>query len=63
MQNNSSSTPLETSFDLLARAIDAAGPARESLFLAKLSLALANRIGDNDVLGLAIQAALKGLQE
>lgn len=37
---------LERIYDELARAIDTAGPAHESLFLTKLALALANQLGD-----------------
>lgn len=37
---------LERIYDELARAIDAAGPAQASLLLTKLTLALANQLGD-----------------
>jgi hypothetical protein len=39
---------LERIYDLIAEAIDAAGPDREALFLSKLALALANRLGDEE---------------
>jgi hypothetical protein len=58
MTDGSSPTGLEESFNMLARAIDRAGPAQERLFLAKLSLALAHRIGDNRILAEAIETAL-----
>jgi hypothetical protein len=37
---------LEALYDELAEAIDAAGPERESVFLAKLVLCLARELGD-----------------
>lgn len=37
---------LEQVYDLLAEAIDAAGPERESLFLARLALLLSHEIPD-----------------
>lgn len=37
---------LEEAYDLIARAIDAAGPERERVLLAKLCLCLADRLGD-----------------
>lgn len=39
---------LERIYDLMAEAIDAAGQEKESLFLSKLSLALANKLGDEE---------------
>ena len=50
---------IETAYDLLANAIDSVGPARESLFLTKLALTLANEIGEVDVLERVIQTALR----
>ena len=37
---------VETMYESLARAIDAVGPARSELFLAKLALALGHALGD-----------------
>jgi hypothetical protein len=37
---------LERIYDLMAEAIDKAGPDKESLFLSKLCLSLANQLGD-----------------
>lgn len=39
---------LERLFDELALAIDAAGPGNESQFLTRLTLALANELGDEE---------------
>lgn len=63
MSDSSSPQSLEESFDMLAQALDRAGPDKEALFLAKLSLALAARIGDNRLLAEAIRMALDGLVE
>ncbi|MCR0985010.1 hypothetical protein [Roseomonas populi] len=54
-------TTLEAASDLLAEAIDSAGPEKEALFLAKLALALAAHLDDNAVLGTAVAAALADL--
>jgi hypothetical protein len=61
MSDLTPASSLEESFDMLARALDQAGPTRETLFLAKLSLALAARIGDNRLLAEAIKTALDGI--
>jgi len=37
---------LERIYDRMAEAVDAAGPDKEALFLSKLSLVLADRLGD-----------------
>lgn len=39
---------LERIYDLMAEAVDTVGRDKEALFLAKLSLALANRLGDEE---------------
>ena len=49
---------LEAASDLIAEAIDRAGPDKEALFLAKLGLALAAQLNDNNALGATIEAAL-----
>lgn len=51
-------TTLETVYERLAEAIDAAGPEKETLLLAKLALLLAEALGDPDrVVGLIEDAA------
>ncbi len=52
---------LERAFELLAAAIDEAGPERESLFLAKLALTMAHRLGDIAALEDSIAAAKREL--
>lgn len=54
---------LETFYETLARAIDAVGPARESLFLARLALLLAEATGDGEAATCRIAMALEGLAE
>jgi hypothetical protein len=48
---------LEKVYDLLAAAIDAAGPEREALFLAKLCLILAHESRDLATVEAAIESA------
>jgi len=48
---------VETAYDMLGAAIDAVGGERESLFLAKLVLLLANEVGDTETLQGLIQTA------
>ena len=52
---------LEAASDLIAEAIDQAGPEKEALFLAKLAMALAARLNDNDALRATIEASLADL--
>lgn len=52
---------LEEIFDKIARAIDQAGPERETLFLAKLALTLAHEMGDPATVDAAISTALADL--
>lgn len=52
---------LEAASDLLAEAIDKAGPEKEALFLAKLALALSAYLDDSAVLSAAVAAALADL--
>ena len=47
----------ERLYDALAQAIDAAGPEQEALFLTKLTLLLANKIGDEAVVDTALATA------
>jgi hypothetical protein len=53
---------LERAYDLIALAIDAAGPERESLFLGKLCLTLAHHINDISIIEQAIEIASADLQ-
>lgn len=50
---------LEQVYDLLAEAIDEAGPERETLFLAKLAMLLAQQIPDVDRIREAVASALR----
>jgi hypothetical protein len=52
-----SPTDLETAYELVAEAIDRAGPEREALFLARLALALAHECGDIAAVRRALEAA------
>jgi hypothetical protein len=52
---------LEALWERLARAVDDAGDRRE-LFLAKLALLLAERLGDRAAAEAAIEAALRDLR-
>ncbi len=50
---------LEQVYDLLAEAIDEAGPEREALFLAKLAMLLARQVPDVECIRDAVATALK----
>lgn len=52
---------LEDVYDLIAEGVDAAGPDKTPLFLAKLSLALANLLGDRQAVEQAVTVSLKDL--
>ncbi|MFM2057406.1 MAG: hypothetical protein RLY71_1791 [Pseudomonadota bacterium] len=52
---------LEQVYDLLADAIDQAGPARSELFLVKLNLLLAEALGERAVYADLLQRALRDL--
>jgi hypothetical protein len=56
-----STAEIEAVYDLIAEGIDAAGEDKARLFLAKLSLALANLTGDLAAVRQAVDAALKDL--
>lgn len=47
----------ERLYDALADALDRVGPAHEALYLTKLALLLANRLGDEAAVNEALQAA------
>lgn len=49
----------ERLYDALAEAIDRVGPEHEALFLTKLALLLANRLGEEDAVNRALAAALR----
>lgn len=51
---------LEQVYDLLAEAIDASGPEREAVFLARLAVLLAHEIPDLERVRALIDVALKG---
>lgn len=53
---------LESAYETLATAIDAAGAQRETLFLTRLALLLADELGDIAAFRKAIGAALEGLE-
>jgi hypothetical protein len=53
---------LEKVYDLLAEAIDAAGPDREALFLSKLCITLAHNIEDVSIIEEAIEIARMDLE-
>ena len=63
MKNGLSEADLEQAYDLIAAAIDRAGPVKESLFLAKLSLALAAQMSSIDSIVEAIRVAEEDLGE
>ena len=52
---------IERLYDLIAEGIDKAGPDKTALFLAKLSLALANLVGDSQAVANAVLAAGRDL--
>ena len=49
---------LETAYEVLAKAIDQAGEAREARFFTRLALLLAHEIGDIEPFRRAVEAAL-----
>ena len=64
MRHDTTTLPLpelETVYDLLAQAIDQAGPDKAELFLVKLALLNANALGRPDTVQQHIQAALQDL--
>ena len=52
---------IELVSDLIAEGVDRAGEEKTALFLAKLSLVLANLVGDSAQIGPAVEAALRDL--
>jgi len=61
LEKKLSTAQIETTYDLIAEGIDRAGEEKARLFLAKLSLALANLSGDLAAVRRAVDAALKDL--
>jgi hypothetical protein len=61
LEKNLSTAALEEVYDRIAEGIDLAGEAKAELFLAKLSLALANLVGDSQAVTQAVDAALHDL--
>lgn len=53
---------LEAVYDTLAEAIDQAGPQQSELFLTKLCLLLANRLGSDAAFAEDVKTALTDLQ-
>jgi hypothetical protein len=56
-----STIEIERVYDLIAEGIDKAGAGKGELFLAKLSLALANLVGDSEQVSSAVSAAGRDL--
>jgi hypothetical protein len=56
-------TQFEQAWELIATAVNRAGPARERLFLARLALALTHRLPDVEALREALAIAADGLTE
>ncbi len=54
---------LESAYETLAMAIDAAGEQHETLFLTRLALILGHELGDIAAFRSAIQTALDGLEQ
>lgn len=52
----------ERLYDALAAALDQVGPANEALYLTKLALLLANRVGDETAVNQALELARQHLQ-
>lgn len=61
MTNTLAFLDLEEIYDRLANAIDAVGPEKESLFLAKLCLTLARHVGERETVERAIEIAATDL--
>lgn len=62
MQNTLSESELEQAYDLIAAAIDRVGHNQESLFLAKLCLALSAQLKSVDSIAEAIRTAEQDLR-
>lgn len=61
MEQRMGITEIERVYDLIAEGVDRAGPHKSELFLAKLSLALANLVGDSEAVANAVLAAGRDL--
>jgi hypothetical protein len=62
MHNTLSESELEQAYDLIATAIDRVGRTDESLFLAKLCLALSAQLRSVDLIAEAIRTAEQDLE-
>jgi len=63
MHNTLSEPELEQAYDLIATAIDRVGRTDESLFLAKLCLALSAQLQSVDLIAEAIRTAERDLRQ
>jgi hypothetical protein len=63
MAANLTAEDLEKTYDLIAESIDEVGIGQESLFLSKLCLALADRLGDMQEIEASIRLAKSHLGE
>jgi len=63
MHNTLSEPELEQAYDLIATAIDRVGRTDESLFLAKLCLALSAQLQSVDLIAEAIRTAERDLRD
>jgi hypothetical protein len=61
IEKRMSTVEIERVYDLIAEGIDKAGPDKGELFLAKLSLALANLVSDGEQVANAVTAAGRDL--
>jgi hypothetical protein len=61
IEKRMSTMEIERVYDLIAEGIDKAGTGKSELFLAKLSLALANLVGDAEQVANAVSAAGRDL--
>jgi hypothetical protein len=61
IEKRMSTVEIERVYDLIAEGIDKAGPDKGELFLAKLSLALANLVSDSEQVANAVIAAGRDL--
>jgi hypothetical protein len=53
---------IESAYESLAKAIDAAGVQREALLLTRLALLLGHELGDITAFRKAVRAALEGIE-
>ena len=63
MTSTLSPEELEQAFEMIAQALDRAGPDREVQLLAKLALELAHRLGDLQAVAQALEIAARDLAD